>query len=103
MAERPNFLQVRTTIPPCRTRRFFRLGKPVTIPWNSLQLQFGCGYKNLRHFKRRFLKYLKSVISYYPEVRIANADAGLLLKPSPPHVPRRSASRIETAEPRPCT
>ena len=63
----------------------------MTIPWDSLQLQFGCGYKNPRHFKRRFLKYLKSVISYYPEVRLANAEAGLLLKPSPPHVASRSS------------
>jgi Plasmid encoded RepA protein len=51
------------------TWRFFRLRKPVTIPWGSLQLQFGCSYKNPRHFKRRFLRYLKSVISYYPTVR----------------------------------
>ena len=43
----------------------------MTIPWDSLQLQFGCSYKNPRHLKRRFLKYLKSVISYYPEVRLA--------------------------------
>ncbi len=71
--------------------RFFRLRKPVTIPWDSLQLQFGCGYKNPRHFKRRFLKYLKSVISYYPEVRLTNTEAGLLLKPSPPHVASRSS------------
>jgi hypothetical protein len=79
------------------TWRFFRLRKPVTIPWDSLQLQFGCGYKNPRHFKRRFLEYLKSVVSYYPEVRLRNTDSGLVLKPSPPHVPRRSASRPGTA------
>lgn len=77
------------------TWRFFRLRKPVTIPWNSLQPQFGCGYKNPRHFKRRFLKYLKSVISYYPEVRLRNTDSGLLLKPSPTHVaPRASPMKM---------
>ncbi len=68
------------------TWRFFRLRKPVTIPWDSLQLQFGCGYKNPRHFKRRLLKYLKSVLGYYPSARLANTDAGLLLKPSATHV-----------------
>lgn len=73
------------------TWRFFRLRKPVTIPWDSLQLQFGCAYKNPRHFKRRFLKYLKSVISYYPDVRLTNTDAGLLLRPSPTHVAPRSS------------
>jgi hypothetical protein len=73
------------------TWRFFRLRKPVTIPWDSLQLQFGCGYKNRRHFKLRFLKYLKSVLGYYPEVRLTNTDSGLLLKPSPTHVAPRSS------------
>jgi Plasmid encoded RepA protein len=72
------------------TWRFFRLRKPVTIPWDSLQLQFGCGYKNPRHFKRRFLKYLKSVVNYYSEVRLTNAEAGLVLKPSPTHVASRA-------------
>ncbi|MCB1054553.1 MAG: pirin [Acidobacteria bacterium] len=77
------------------TWRFFRLRKPVSIPWDSLQLQFGCGYKNPRHFKRRFLKYLKSVISYYPEVRLTNGDKGLVLKPSPTHVaPRDSQMKL---------
>jgi hypothetical protein len=32
------------------TWRFFRLRKPVTIPWPSLALQFGSGYANPRHF-----------------------------------------------------
>ena len=73
------------------TWRFFRLRKPVTIPWDSLQLQFGCGYKNPRHFKRRFLKYLKSVISYYPAVRLSSAEKGLVLKPSPTHIAPRGA------------
>jgi len=73
------------------TWRFFRLGKPVTIPWASLRLQFGCSYKNRRHFERRFLKYLKIVISYYPDVRLGNIDPGLLLKPSPSQVAPRSS------------
>ena len=75
------------------TRRFFRLRKPVTIPWASLALQFGCGYANPRHFKKRFLGYLRSVIDYYPEVRLENAPAGLLLKPSPTHAVPRTAQR----------
>ena len=62
--------------------RFLRLRKQVTIPWSSLQLQFGDSYKNPRHFKRRFLRYLKSVINYYPEVRLRNTDSGLMLRPS---------------------
>ncbi len=61
------------------------------IPWKSLQLQFGCDYKNPRHFKRRFLRYLKSVINYYPAVRLGNTEKGLMLMPSPSHVAPRSS------------
>ena len=73
------------------TWRFFRLRRPTTIPWPSLMLQFGCGYANPRHFKKRFLGYLRGVIQYYPEVRLESASAGLVLKPSPPHVAPRQA------------
>ena len=75
------------------TWRFFRLRKPVAIPWASLALQFGSGYANPRHFKKRFLGYLKSVIDYYPEVRLESTAAGLLLRPSPTHVEPRMARR----------
>ena len=73
------------------TWRFFRLRKPVTIPWASLALQFGSCYANPRHFKKRFLGYLRGVIDYYPDVRLEDSDPGLVLKPSPPHVPPRTA------------
>lgn len=75
------------------TWRFFRLRRPVTIPWPSLALQFGSGYVNPRHFKKRFLGYLLSVIQYYPEVRLESTPAGLMLKPSSPHVATRTAHR----------
>jgi hypothetical protein len=65
----------------------------VTIPWPSLALQFGCDYANPRHFKKRFLGYLRGVIDYYPEVRLESSAAGLVLKPSPTHVARRAAAR----------
>ncbi len=71
------------------TWRFFRLRRPVTIPWASLMLQVGCGYANPRHFRQRFLSYLRAVIDYYPEVRLENSPGGLTLKPSPPHVAAR--------------
>lgn len=73
------------------TWRFFRLRRPVTIPWASLALQFGSAYANLRHFKRRFLGYLRGVIDYYPEVRLESSRTGLLLRPSPTHIEPRAA------------
>lgn len=72
--------------------RFFRLRQPVTIPWRLLMLQFGCGYANPRHFKQRFLRYLKSVIRYYPAARLTPTQEGLVLRPSAPHVEHRSAT-----------
>ncbi len=77
------------------TWRFFRLRKPVTIPWASLALQFGCGYANPRHFKKRFLGYVKSVIDYYPEVRLESLAAGLILKPSPTPIVQRPGAGAE--------
>ena len=75
--------------------RFFRLRRPVTIPWASLALQFGSRYSNPRHFKKRFLGYLRSVIDYYPEVRVGCGNKGLLLEPSATHVaPRRAPMKL---------
>jgi hypothetical protein len=72
------------------TWRSFRLRKPVTIPWPSLALQFGSGYANPRHFKKRLLGYLRSVVRYYPTIRLESAASGLVLKPSSPHVASRA-------------
>jgi hypothetical protein len=71
------------------TWRFFRLRKPVTIPWESLMLQFGCGYSNPRHFRKRLLDIFATSCFFYPEARLESRPAGLLLKPSPTHVPQR--------------
>ena len=49
-------------------------------------LQFGCSYRSKRHFKHRFLHYLRAVITYYPEARIAESPQGLVLLPSPTHI-----------------
>jgi hypothetical protein len=58
-------------------------------------LQFGCGYANPRHFKKRFLGYLQAVIDYYPEVRLENSATGLVLRPSPPHIASRPAASMK--------
>ena len=74
------------------TWRFFSLRRRVVIPWESLMLQFGARYRNPRHFKRRFLRYLRRVIDYYPEARLAESPQGLILRPSPTHIPARPGS-----------
>ncbi|MCP4203281.1 MAG: pirin [bacterium] len=72
------------------TWRFFSLRRRSVIPWESLMLQFGSRYRNPRHFKQRFLRYLRRVIDYYPETRLAESPQGLVLRPSPTHIPVRS-------------
>jgi len=64
------------------------LKQPVTIPWPALAAQFGSGYAEVRFFRRAFLVELHKVITVYSAVRLDVAEAGVTLKPSPPHVPR---------------
>jgi hypothetical protein len=74
------------------THRMSYLRKDTVIPWPLLQLQFGADYaddaQGLRDFKKKFLKRLLKVRTIYPKAKVAEAEQGLLLKPSPPHVVR---------------
>jgi hypothetical protein len=74
------------------TYRMSYLRKPCLIPWEALETQFGADYGRLRDFKRKFLGRLADILSVYPRVRVTEAQTGLLLKPSPTHLPPRSAS-----------
>ncbi len=71
------------------------------IPWELLMWQFGSGYGSnsedpvrmlqaVRDFKKAFLRALKLVALVYPDARVAPTDAGLVLAPSPTHIPRIS-------------
>ena len=73
------------------TYRMSYLRKPCLIPWEALQTQFGADYGRLRDFKQKFLGHLGDVVQVYPAVRLANRATGLLLKPSPTHLPRLAA------------
>lgn len=66
-----------------------RRSKP--IPWESLMMQFGSGYQSeqaVRDFKKGFLQALKAVTLVYPKANIEVKENGLVLLPSPPHVPK---------------
>ena len=66
------------------------------IPWESLMLQFGTGYTSnnsdfsqaVRNFKKDFLKALKMVQIVYPGAIVKPLDTGLVLTPSPTHIPK---------------
>jgi len=69
------------------TYRFYRLSKPMVIPWASLELQFGSDYSDPRNFRRSFLKQLKKVKTVYPQAQVQPVPRkGLKLLPSPTHV-----------------
>lgn len=70
--------------------------RPIT--WEALMLQFGSGYGSLvsspqaakqsvLDFKRNFLKSLKLVHTVYPEANVNFNDTGIVLAPSPTHIP----------------
>lgn len=70
------------------TYRMSYLRRPTTIPWVVLQAQFGSDYRRTRDFKAAFVEHLRRVIAVYSAANVAQADTGLILKPSPTHIPR---------------
>ncbi|MCP4201642.1 MAG: pirin [bacterium] len=71
------------------TYRMSYLRKPCLIPWEALQTQFGADYRRLRDFKRKFLRHLSDVLHIYPAARLFERPAGLVLRRSPTHLPRK--------------
>lgn len=69
--------------------RFSYLKQPTLIPWAALQMQFGADYKLTRQFKAALIEQLRSVAVVYPEARFDAQDKGLMLMPSPPHIPKK--------------
>lgn len=72
------------------TYRMFTLRKQTTVPWESLQMQFGSEVANPRKFRWQFIQALKSVLTVYPEAKVETSQAGLILKPSLTSVPAKS-------------
>ncbi len=77
------------------TYRMSYLKQATVIPWEALQAQFGSGYpidsaQGRRNFKKKFLQQLKTVSVVYPQARLAEHKHGLELRPSRPHIPKRS-------------
>jgi hypothetical protein len=69
------------------TYRASYLKQPTIIPWSSLALQFGSNYAQLRQFKAAFLNELKKVVTVYGRIQIEATEPGLIVKPSPTHIP----------------
>jgi hypothetical protein len=74
------------------TYRISYLKQPTVIPWEALQGQFGADYpvttQGLRDFKKSFLAQLRAVLTVYFSARVQYDEKGLILLPSPTHIPR---------------
>jgi len=72
----------------------------VTIPWGSLQLQFGAGYpvdtkQGQRNFKKAFIEQLKKIhVLAYQDAKFEIGEKGLTLFKSPPALPPRQHKTI---------
>lgn len=79
---------------PWLTNKYYSLDKRVFIPWDKLQFQFGVGYKNNYRgrykFKENFKKALENVLEMYPEANLSIEKDGLILFPSPTHIPPKN-------------
>lgn len=63
--------------------------KTSTIPWHALAMQFGSDYKLLRQFKAAFLTELRKVMTVYAGVQVEPTDAGLIVRPTLPHIAKK--------------
>ena len=70
------------------TYRSNYLEKPCRISWQSLALQFGSRYSDVRDFRRKFLVALKRFLCVYPLARVRIVRGGLMRGPARPHAPK---------------
>ncbi len=74
--------------------RLHALKGDTPVPWGALQEQFGHGFARPRALKPHLLRALELAKAVYPEARVVVVDEGLVLRPSPPAVPRSEAANL---------
>lgn len=68
------------------TYRASYLKQPVVIPWESLALQFGSNYADIKNFRAAFLAELRKVVTVYTGIQVEPSERGLMIRPSPTHI-----------------
>lgn len=76
------------------TYRVSYMKNSQAIAWPLLQNQFGADFKDVRAFRYKVRTYLTRIKYLYPELEIEDDARGITLHPSPPHVPRLSATDL---------
>lgn len=74
--------------------RLHSLSKVTPVTWTALHGQFGAGFKAVRQLKPTFREALALALAVYPEAKVEEEAAGMVLYPSAPAVPRADAKRI---------
>jgi hypothetical protein len=74
--------------------RLHSLSKPRPVSWASLHAQFGTGFKLVRQIKPGLTDALRLALAVYPEAKVDVEQAGFVLHPSAPAVPRAEAKRL---------
>jgi hypothetical protein len=77
--------------------RLHTLAKATPVSWPAIHAQFGTGFRELRHFRPRFIEALGAAVAAYPEARVDVGDAGITLHSSRPPVARISSPRLTRA------
>lgn len=80
------------------TYRMSYLKDRQLIPWVSLYGQFGFEYARVRDFKTQLTKTLPMVTRIYDKLHLDLNDQGLMLYPSPTHIPRLKPMRKDGGE-----
>lgn len=72
--------------------RLHALEKPIIVSWKQLHNQLGQEYATAKDFKRWSLPMIKAALDVYPSAKVDQVKGGLMLKPSPPPIARKSVS-----------
>lgn len=70
--------------------RLHTLQKQTPISWAALHAQFGGGFREVRHFRPRFIESLSAAVAAYPQARVDVSDSGVTLYPSRPPIAKRA-------------
>jgi hypothetical protein len=62
--------------------RLHALHQDRLVTWTALKAQFGVAFKEMFHFKPRFVQTLALATAVYPGARVEIAEQGVILKPS---------------------
>lgn len=72
--------------------RLHSLKKPTPVAWTTLMSQFGSNYAAINSFRLNFRNSIALALTVYPEARVSDEGLnGILLYPSPPPIPEKTA------------